>query len=122
MHTASKKVLREDVVLPEGHRARGSHSLHFLLLSPSLFTHHLQKLRDQRTEDQGVGSKVSTGLSLGTAQPCLPPLLPTPEGLGTARAHLAPREERTTLPQALHVPPNTLGGQRERNSFPDRIN
>ena len=129
-------------------RARGSHSLHFLLSSPSLFTHHLQKLRDQRTEDQGVGSKVSTGLSLGTAQPCRPPLLPTPEGPGTARAHLAPREERTTLPQALHVPhacrlpssprpqgphvartgspaqgpPNTVGGQRERNSFPDRIN
>lgn len=127
-------------------RARGSHSLHFLLLSPSLFTYHLQKLRDQRTEDQEAGSKVSTGLSLGTAQPCLQPLLPTPEGPGTARAHLGSPEDHTA-PRALHVPhacrlpssprpqgpdaartgspaqgpPNTLGGQRERNSFPNRI-
>lgn len=124
--------------------ARGSHSLHFLLLSPSLFTHHLQKLKDQRTEDQEVGSKVSTGLSLGTAQPCLPPLLPTPEGPGTARAHLGSPEDHTApgspcapclppspRPQGPNVartgspaqgPPNTLGGQRESNSFPDRIN
>ena len=68
-------------------------------MSPSLLTHHLQKLRDQRTEDQEAGRGVHS-LSLGTAQPCLPPSLPTPRR-GRALRELT---WRTTLPQALCVP------------------
>ena len=64
-----------------------------------LCSHHLQKLRDQRTEDQEAGRGVHS-LSLGTAQPRLPPLLPTPRR-GRALRKLT---WRTTLPQALRVP------------------
>lgn len=123
-HTPSKKVLQEDKVLPESHPApgaatemrerRGSHSLRSLLWSPSLFTHHLQKLRDHRTEDQTRAAGCPQSLPRDSS--ALPPAVApnTQEGPGTARAHLedrtgpgspcAPPLPSSPRPQGPHAP------------------